>query len=579
MKVLLLHQYDSLPTSHHWDLIVDLGKAPPSTYQNWGRKCGCKVISLYDFALEIDDLYHIKNLLQSGMGQLTDSNGIDWWSVLCLEFIPELQQILLLRRLARDLPQGCELYSSRADSRSLVLQDLVGGVLVNLEGFLRGGVRRFNHYSDVAKKFSTNELLQISLDKFDQRHAMRGRFAKRQRVGNGPFILLPSAYVNVSRTACSYATLLPEQQFLLVCARDSAKLAAVPENVTMISLNSYFVPDTTNEDERQLRIWDSVRTRLVKSAPEFASANAAGLLNRMRSLIPWGTAIGRAWARLLQLENITGCLCADDNNPYTRIALILSRNRGLPSLACHHGAFDSSAAMKQLDADFYLAKGEMERDYLRLVAGIPSEKLLSAGNPVSPPQNIASFGPTQRDWLVFFSEPYNVWGWRTEEIYRELLPRLSMLADAAGLKLVFKLHPFETVSGIRNFLHRYLGKAREKDIEILCGPFPEECWQRTKFAMTVQSTIAVECVARKVPVFLCGWLRDPISGYAGQFEKFGVGHLLKEVDEIEDIPSLLEAGPALSNLGDDLRYSRSAETLRNFFSGSYSSRLPAAAGV
>ena len=60
-------------------------------------------------------------------------------------------------------------------------------------------------------------------------------------------MLLPSAYVNVSRTAASYAALLPSENFLLVYARNSARLKTLPSNVSTTSLDPYFVPADRDE--------------------------------------------------------------------------------------------------------------------------------------------------------------------------------------------------------------------------------------------------------------------------------------------------------------------------------------------
>ena len=54
MKVLFLHPEDSAcegPWSQQrWDLIVDLGFAAPSTYEEWGRKSGARILSLHTSA-------------------------------------------------------------------------------------------------------------------------------------------------------------------------------------------------------------------------------------------------------------------------------------------------------------------------------------------------------------------------------------------------------------------------------------------------------------------------------------------------------------------------------------------------
>ena len=76
-------------------------------------------------------------------------------------------------------------------------------------------------------------------------------------------------------------------------------------------------------------------------------------------------------------------------------------------------------------------------------------------------------------------------------------------------------------------------------IEVLAGPPTEQLWNNTLFALTVQSSTALECAALGIPVFLCGWLRDSYSGYVEQYARFGAGHILKSPQQIAEIPRLL----------------------------------------
>src|ERR1039458_341035 len=84
MKVLLLDPEDDIQDSwalEHWDLIVDLGRAPRSLYEEWRRRLGCPIFTIFDLALEVDDLTIWRDLLGSGMGRVVDRFGIDWWDV------------------------------------------------------------------------------------------------------------------------------------------------------------------------------------------------------------------------------------------------------------------------------------------------------------------------------------------------------------------------------------------------------------------------------------------------------------------------------------------------------------------
>ncbi len=567
MKVLLLHPEDQLSrrgTPAKWDLVVDFARAPRSTYDGWGRQAGCRVVSLYDFALEVDDLYHTRSLLQLGMGRLLDRWGIDWWDILSLEIAAQLQQLMLVHRLAEDLPRNCELYSSRSFALATALQRLCSGPLINLKSGAGPVLRGLRHYAEAFAKLNATQVVQVLHDKLDPKHELRRRFARRANGSGYPVVLLPSAYVSVSRVAVSYAALLPDTRFLLVCARGNGELESLPPNVRMASLDSYFGGVDEPQTAELLRCWSVLKDRLICAAGEFQSAEAVGVLGQMPALIGWGMALRTAWGRVFESENIIGCLCADDSNPYTRIPLILAKRNQVPALACHHGALDAWMAIKKPHADFYLAKGEMERDYLVRICRVAPQQII-LGAPPTP--NTSSIEPHERQsdrpWLVFFTEPYHAAGWRTGEVFRELLPRLTALARACGLELVFKLHPFESVEAHRRLLRRHLPKSEAARIRILAGVPSAELWRNTRFAMTGQSTVAVECTTRGIPVFLCAWLRDSYTGYVGQYARFGIGRILDSVDQIADIPRLLELPSPALPAKNKLRQTMDPEMLRD----------------
>ena len=542
MKVLLLHPEDPLPAVRRgrgWDLVVDLGRAPAATYERWSRQAGCRVISLYDFARNSEDLQRIRDLLRLGMGQVVDSCGIDWWDVLSLLIEADLRQLILLGRLAGELEPGCELHASRPAALATALQALMGAKHVQVDTGFRPLMRWARHYREVFSQLDAAQISQTLQDKFDREHTLRRRLAGKRRSPSHPVVLLPSAYINVSRTAASYAGLLPDEKFLLVYARNSARLSPLPRNVTAMSLDPYFVPSDASEGAALAEAWEALRARLMMAAPEFTAANATGVLARIPGLMRWGIAVRDAWNELFKSETVIACLCADDANPYTRLPLILAKERGIPTLVCHHGALDSKMAVKVAHGDAYLAKGEIEQDYLLRSCGVAAEKVVLGGQGLpaySEPARSAE--RSNEPWLVFFTEPYPAAGWRTEEVYRDLLPKLWALAQSCGLKLVFKIHPFESVRGLRRILRKYLPR-QEPQIEVIAGAPSAEVWTNTRFALTVQSTVALQCASLGIPVFLCGWLRNSTSGYVEQFSRFGIGYVLESSGQLSEVPELL----------------------------------------
>ena len=282
MKVLLLHPQDAMaqsPAGRRWDLVVDTGRAPVASYKRWSQLAGCPVISIYDHAEEIADLYWLRQLLRLGSGRITDQWGIDWWEVLSLEIASDLQQLVLVHRLSKELDAGCELYSSRPQLLATALQRLLNVRLTILESGLRSVIRRAGHAHKLFSHLDAAQFLQVIEDKFDGEHSIRRHFTRRGHRSGQPIILLPSAYSNVSRTAVSYAELLPDHQFLLVHSRSNAKLTSLPTNVHPASLTPYFVRSEKQETASLIESWNSLRkNQLIGGAEEFNTADAVGLL-------------------------------------------------------------------------------------------------------------------------------------------------------------------------------------------------------------------------------------------------------------------------------------------------------------
>ncbi len=570
MKILLLHSDDTFllhKARPHWDLIVDFARAPASAYESWSRQAGCPTVSLSQFAEEIADLGQIRQLLQLGMGFIVDRCGIDWWDVLSMEIVPQLQQLMLVHRLSKKLSEGCELYASRPHPFATTLQRLLDSRLTILESGFQSIIQRARHYQDAFSQLDTPHLVQVLKDRFDGEHRIRRHFTRRVHTSERPVILLPSAYVNVSRTALSYAQQSPDREFLLVHSRSNAKISSLPRNTRSASLTPYFVPSDQRETAFLLESWINLRKHLIQGADEFKVANEVGVLESFPALLAWGIALRDAWNQVFDFENVTACLCADDSNPPSRIPLIMARQRGLPSFACHHGALDYMMAIKRNHADTYLVKSKMERDYLTRVCRLAPERMGHAA-PAPKSSRLPGGARGSAPWLVFFTEPYQTYSWRRDEVYRDLLPHLCSLVQNCGLKLVFKLHPFESIKGHRRMLRRLLPK-QERGIEVLAGPPSDYLWNNTRVALTVQSSTALECAALGIPIFLCGWLRDVFSGYVQQYARFGIGHVLESAEQMATIPQLLATQNERPSAPQSIRAGIGLEEFAHLMPGSH----------
>lgn len=572
-KALLLHPDDTLVLGIEFnaDLVIDLARAPASVYEEWSRNAGCPAMSVFDFADGRGDLHRTRELLAHGMGQVVDRFGIDWWDVLVQSIVPEMQQLICLVRLSERIEPGADIFCTRPHFLATALQRFTSGTLNILETPARTLRRRVTHHARAVTRLNLAQLTQVVQDKFDPEHAIRSRFANPLPPSSAPMVLLPSAYVNVSRTAVSFARQLPDTQFLLIHARNSGRLSAFPPNVQQVSLDGYFSP----VDRGEWKTLSDALARLIRNlapiTPELDLAEASGVLASLAARLKWGLAVRDAWLKVFDSQAITACLCADDSNPYSRLPLIIAKQRGLPALACHHGALDSRMAIKQSHSDFYIAKSEMERDYLVRVCRVGKESIVTGALGDHEEKHAMS---SSREWLVFFTEPYHSLGWRTEEIYRDLLPQLVTLAQRCRLELVFKLHPFESISGHRRFLRRFLDRKIAEKIRVITGPISANLWERCACALTVQSTVAIECSSRGIPIFLCGWLADRSSGYVDQFARFGSGQLLHSPAEFEQVPERINSHKFSSIPHTEVLNS---ETLRCLLNGTYSRRALATA--
>jgi hypothetical protein len=340
----------------------------------------------------------------------------------------------------------------------------------------------------------------------------------------------------MSLTAVAYARQAPNSSFLLVSTRSSGRLNEVPENVSQGWLASYAGDSSVDEYHEILRRWEGLKKEL-ESVPELAALARLGLMDDFPRRFANGLVTRNAWLRVLNLEPVEAVLCCDDSNPYTHIPLLLARRRGLPAIACHHGALDGRYLIKTCHADVILAKGRMELDYLINTCGVDSS-LIEIGAP-NAPEYEGNARAREGDWIVFFSEPYEVMTERAEEIYRDVIPGLADLARRAGKTLVVKLHPSENLKDRQSLAAQALTLDQNGAIQWLTGRMGPELLRRTWFGVTVQSSVAVECVVHGVPCFLCEWLDLWPYGYLGQFRKFGVAMGLRSPADIPKIPDML----------------------------------------
>lgn len=574
VRILLLHPDDSPDrgpwAGQAWDRVVDLGIGGPHACERWALQFGCPVMPIDSLRLKLGDFHFVHKLLAAGQDRLLDRENLDWWGLTAIFFHQQLETLAILRRFATSLEPADQVFVTRPGLHADALGSLLGSRRHCFSAGFFSPRRGPMHYARVFSKFPLAQLAEIFWDKYDASCAIRGLLCRRRKPSGKPVVLLPSAYVNVSRTGIAYAQTLPGTEFLLVTTRRSGWVSIPPANVTVASLASYAFGTEAGQSEygELMKKWQTLRCEL-ESVPEIGLAGRLGLLDSFPKLFRQGLAIRDAWRAVFDREPVKAVLCGDDSNPYTHIPLLLARNRGIPTLTCHHGALDGRQLIKRNYSDVILAKGKMEKDYLLRVCRLPPAEV-EVGAPATPPTvRIASktTGSGPPPFIVLFSEAYELSSGRAEEFYRDLLPPLAELAQNTHRKLIVKLHPFESRRERQRLVTKILSAEQQRVTTVVSGPLSEDLLQKTWFGITILSTVAVECAMRGIPCFLCGWLEYWPYGYIEQFSRFGVGHVLKSAAEISSIPEIVEHYSVNPELVRDLWQPIDPARLRELLSG------------
>jgi hypothetical protein len=574
MKILLVHSEDDPEcgpwASMPWDRVIDLGIGGVNSYARWTSQFQCTATALDSLRSGFDDFRQVRNVLCQGYSRLVDEHGLDWWEIMSILVHGEVETLILLQRFVQTLGSEDEVCVSRPGLHASMLQCLLA---TRVKVFpLRRGARKggLGHYVRVSNKLSAPQMIDVFWDKYDAGYQFRGRLARKRAPSAHPVVLLPTAYINVSRTGVAYAKTFPEENFLLVTTRQSGWVPDPPPNVATAWLSSYAsVRDRSGEYAEIENRWRSL-LRQFEGVAEFEILIRMGYLDSFPQRFRRGFEVRDAWRNVLDSEPVQAVLCADDSNPYTRIPLLLARERGLVNIACHHGALDGRYVLKRTHGDTIWVKGKMEEDYLVRRCGVPQERV-EIGAPALPTNwnGLArSNGDTHRPYLLFISEAYDVLGGRPREFYRDILPRLANLALATGRELIVKLHPAESENERARMLDRILSSEQKGVTRIVSGSLSEELLAKTWFGVTILSTVAMECAVRGIPCFLCKWLEFWPYGYVEQFIRFGAGIGLDHPSEIEKIPEYLLRYPVSPEVSENCWQPVAAGRLRELLTTS-----------
>ena len=543
MRVLLIRPEDALAAGpwigSKWDRVVDLGRGGIKAYEEAASQLGCPVGYLDQFRRDYQEIRRARELLKYGKNKLRDRLGLDWWALLAILVHQQVEATILLEDLAKTIAANDEVWTSAPGFHSQALSEILGREVRVFPARKRS--KGALYYFERFRRLPFRQLIDVFWDKTDAGYDFRRRLSHRPKAQRNDVVLLPTAYVNVSRTGAAYASSVPDLNFLLVATRRSGWPSHLPENVSAAWLSSYATKRSSErEAEYQglLSAWDSLRKEL-EEVPEFRIISRCDTFAIFQYYFAHGLGIRDAWLNVLESEPVKAVLCADDSNPFTHMPLLLAQMRGIRTISCHHGALDGRCMVKECHAEVILAKGRMEHDYLTRLCAVPAAKVVIGAPSLSGAERQSPFTTADRPFAVFFSEPYEATGGRATAVYADVLLPIAELAAREGRQLIIKLHPAESVTERSSIVEQLLSAELRQVVRLIDEPLDSELLDKTWFGITVLSTVVMDCALRQVPCFLCKWLESSPYGYVDQFVRFGLGIPLTHPDQISDIPAHL----------------------------------------
>ena len=151
----------------------------------------------------------------------------------------ELETLILLQRFVPTVEPGDEVYVSRPGLHASLLTCLRAGSVSVFP--LRRGARKngLRHYVRVSNKLSAPQIIDVFWDKYDAGYQFHGRLARKRPPSSRPVVLLPSAYINVSRTALPMRKRFPKKTFFWSPRDRAGGWKILPKNIAGAWLSSY----------------------------------------------------------------------------------------------------------------------------------------------------------------------------------------------------------------------------------------------------------------------------------------------------------------------------------------------------
>ena len=186
MRVLLLHPEDvplqGESAGSHWDLIVDLGFAGASVYEEWSRQTGSRVISLHQFS-DQESFRWVKRGLVAGQGRLLDRIGARLvGGIWLLASIKTNRHFICLSNCDGKLARVQSSWSRPERTRMFRLLSVVAEWPVRVLAPALRRSRLISRLLTAAQDLRPSQIVEIAFDKWDPSYRFRSKITKHRRV-------------------------------------------------------------------------------------------------------------------------------------------------------------------------------------------------------------------------------------------------------------------------------------------------------------------------------------------------------------------------------------------------------------
>ena len=199
---------------------------------------------------------------------------------------------------------------------------------------------------------------------------------------------------------------------------------------------------------------------------------------------------------------------------------------GVPSITLQHGLFIDYCQYITPAADAFIVRGQFWKDFLPRDAAAKALVL----NPAEDKSVVSFTPPSRRTALIFLTAPYILPFWNEAEI-DEILGVVLKAAENAGLELIVRVHPMDSVAAYEQRIRRLRPDPQIK-VSFSQGPGLDAVLARSRLAVTYFSTIFQDCLRHQVPIVSLGW-----HDFAPKklMEKHRIFHFANSIRELENL--------------------------------------------